>query len=110
MRSRILLVLLLAVSLALVPALASGATPRKRDLTATLHMAVIGENGDNGAVFAGELVGRPIPRAAVILRNSVEGTTSTGTAILYAKRQVPGHVQDHRRKRALPRRYRQGHV
>jgi hypothetical protein len=70
-----------------VPALATGAPAKKtRALTGSLHMAIIGQNGDNGRVFAGEMTGKPIPRSAVILRNTVEGSTSTGTAILYAKR------------------------
>lgn len=87
MRSRILLVLSVAVALALVPALASGAPAKKtRSFSGSVHMAVIGQNGDNGFIFAGELVGKPIPRAALILRNKVEGSTSTGTAIVYAKR------------------------
>jgi hypothetical protein len=87
MRSRILLVLSLATCLALVPALASGAPAKKtRALTGTLHMAVIGPNGDNGNVYAGELLGKPVPRSAVILRNTVEGSTSNSKAIAYAKR------------------------
>jgi hypothetical protein len=87
MRLRILLVLSLAVAFALVPALASGAPAKKtRTLTGSLHMAVIGPNGDNGAVYAGELIGKPIPRSGLILRNQVEGTTSTGKGIVYAKR------------------------
>jgi hypothetical protein len=85
MRSRIPLVLLLAACLALVPA-AGASAAKTRTLAASLHMAIIGNNGDNGRVFAGELVGRPIPRSAVILRNKVEGSTSTGVAVLYAKR------------------------
>ena len=88
MRSRILLVLSLAACLALLPALALAGAPAKktRALTGNIQMAVIGDNGENGRVFAGELNGRPIPRAAVIVRNKVEGTTSTGTAIVYGKR------------------------
>jgi hypothetical protein len=87
MRSRILVVLSLAACLALVPALASAAPAKKtRALTGNLQMAVIGQNGDTGSVYAGELNGRPIPRAAVIVRNKVEGSTSTGAAIVYAKR------------------------
>jgi hypothetical protein len=87
MRSRVLVVLSLAACLALSPALVPGAMAAKtRALKGTLHMAIIGNNGDNGRVFAGEMIGKPIPRSAVILRNKVEGTTSTGTATVYAKR------------------------
>ena len=87
MRSRVLLVLSLAVCLAFSPALVSGAMAAKtRALKGTLHLAIIGNNGDNGRVFAGEMIGKPIPRSAVIVRNKVEGTTSTGTATVYAKR------------------------
>jgi len=85
MRSRILLVMSLAACLALVPATGAQAA-KTRTLTGSLHMAIIGNNGDTGRVFAGELLGTPIPRSAVILRNKVEGSTSTGVAVVYAKR------------------------
>jgi hypothetical protein len=89
MRSRILLALSLAACLALLPGVASGGTAKRtRALTGNIQAAVIGDNGDNGRVFAGELRGRPILRAAAIVRNKVEGTTSTGTAILYARRGI----------------------
>jgi hypothetical protein len=83
MRYRILLVLALASALAVVPS-ATGATTRTHALQATLHMAVIGPNGTNGNTYAGELVGKPTGRAALVARNTVSGSTSTGKVVEYA--------------------------
>ena len=84
MRHRMLLVLVLLVAsaLALVPA-ASGAARRSHALQANVKMATIGPNGPNGSTFAGELVGKPIGRSALVLRNTVSGSTSTGKGVLY---------------------------
>jgi hypothetical protein len=85
MRIRILLVLVLAAVLAVVPA-ATGATKKKHALDATLHMATIGPNGQNGSTFAGELVGKPTGRAGLVARNTVTDSHSSGKAVVYAKR------------------------
>ena len=85
MRTRILLVVALVLSLVVVPTATGQAAKRTRSLTGTLHMASIGDNPPSGQVFAGEFVGRPIGRSGVILRNQVSGSTSTGKAVVYAK-------------------------
>jgi hypothetical protein len=85
MRSRILLALALALALVVVPA-ATGATKKTRNLDATIHMAMIGENGPNGSKFAGELAGKPTGKAALLFQNTVTGSTSNGKGVLYTKR------------------------
>jgi hypothetical protein len=86
MRTRILLVVVLALSLVVVPA-ATGQSGKKktRTLTGSLHMADIGDNPPSGQVFAGEFTGKPLGRSALVLRNQVSGTTSTGKAVVYTK-------------------------
>jgi hypothetical protein len=84
MRTRILLAMALVLALVVVPA-ATGATKKKRDLQATVHMAVIGPNGQSGSQFAGEFVGRPLGKAALLFQNTVTGTTSNGKGVLYTK-------------------------
>jgi hypothetical protein len=84
MRTRILLVLALALALAVVPA-ATAQAAKTRNLTASLKMAMIGQTS-SGAVFAGELLGTPLRRSGMVLRNAVAGSTSNGKAVVYAKR------------------------
>lgn len=81
MRYRILLVLALAAALLVVPAAAGAATTHA--IQAKLHMAVIGPNGQTGNTYAGELVGKPFGRAALVARNTVSGSTSTGKVVVY---------------------------
>jgi hypothetical protein len=84
MRTRILLVVALAVSLFVVPIAVGGQPAKKtRNLRGTLTMAAIGPNGDSGMKFAGEYAGRPIGTAAVLFRNRVEGPASDGRAVIY---------------------------
>jgi hypothetical protein len=86
MRTRILVLAVLAVSLVVVPAATGGQPAKKtRDLTGTLKMAMIGPNGQSGSKFAGEFNGRPIRRSAVLFQNTISGTTSTGKAVIYTK-------------------------
>jgi hypothetical protein len=87
MRTRILVVAVLALSLVAVPAATGGQPAKKtRDLQGTLHMAMIGPNGQSGSKFAGEFAGRPIGRAAVLFQNTITGTTSNGKAVIYTKK------------------------
>jgi hypothetical protein len=81
-----LVVAALALSLAIVPAATGGQPAKKtRNLTGTLTMAMIGPNGQSGSKFAGEFAGRPIGRSAVLFRNTISGSTSTGKAVIYTK-------------------------
>jgi hypothetical protein len=87
MRTRILLVLSLVAALALVPLASAGAPAKKtRNLNVHVKMAAIDSNPPSGSVFAGEAKGKPIGTAAMTARNQVSGSTSTGTAVVYAKR------------------------
>ena len=85
MRNRILLVAALALSLTVLPAAGAQAAERTRDLTGSLRMAMIGQTA-TGAVFAGELRGMPMRRSGLVLRSAVAGSTSSGKAVVYAKR------------------------
>jgi hypothetical protein len=85
MRTRILLVVALVLSLVVVPAATGQSGKRTRNINATLHMASIGDNPPSGQVFAGELTGKPFGRSGMTLRNQVSGQTSTGKAVVYAK-------------------------
>jgi hypothetical protein len=87
MRTRILLVLSLVAALALVPIASAGAPAKKtRNLNLHVKMAPIDSNPPSGSVFAGEAKGKPIGTAAMTARNQVSGSTSNGTAVVYAKR------------------------
>jgi hypothetical protein len=85
MRPRIF-VLALALAVVLVPTAANGqtATSHRNDLT--LRLAVVGDNPPSGTRYAGEAKGKPFGTAAVLARNQVSGSTSTGKAVIYAKR------------------------
>lgn len=87
MRTRILVLAVLALSLVVVPAAPGGQPAKKtRDLTGKLTMAVIGPNGQSGSKFAGEFAGRPIGKSAVLFQNTITGSTSNGRAVIYTKR------------------------
>jgi len=88
MRTRILVVVVaLALSLVAAPAATGGQPAKKtRSLQGTLTMAMIGPNGQSGSKFAGEFAGRPLGKAAVLFQNTIEGSTSTGKAVIYTKR------------------------
>jgi hypothetical protein len=86
MRTRILLAAALALSLVVAPAAVGQSGKKTRNLTGSLKLASIGQNPPSGTVFAGELTARPIRRSAVIVRNQVSGSTSTGKAVVYARR------------------------
>jgi hypothetical protein len=86
MRPRILLLLAVVAGLVAVP-IATGATAsRSHAVQLTLHMASIGQFSGNGVIFAGEVVGRPTGRSALVLRNTISSSSGSGTAVLYAKR------------------------
>jgi hypothetical protein len=86
MRTRILVLVALAISLVVVPAATGGQPAKKtRDLDGTLRMASIGPNGQSGSKFAGEFTGRPLRRSAVLFQNTVTGSTSNGKAVIYTK-------------------------
>jgi hypothetical protein len=84
MRTRILLVVALAVSLVVVPAATGQSGKKTRTLNATIHAAVIKQEAGN--VFAGELTGRPTGRAGIVIRAAPDGEEIVGRAVLYAKR------------------------
>jgi hypothetical protein len=83
--SRILLVAALALSLVVVPAATGQSGKKTRDVNGTVHMAAIGPYGSAGTTYAGEFVGKPARRSALIVRSTVEGTTATGKVVQYAK-------------------------
>jgi hypothetical protein len=85
MRPRIF-VLALALVVVLVPAVAIGQTTTSHPINANIRLAVIDDNPPSGSVYAGEVKGKPFGTAATVLRNQVVGTTSTGKAVIYAKR------------------------
>ena len=86
MRRSIFLLGLALVAAAVPPA--SGQTAARKSHSVDLHMrlAVINQNPPAGSVFAGEVKGKPLRTAAIIARNQVSGTTSTGKVVIYAKR------------------------
>jgi hypothetical protein len=86
MRLRIL-ALALALVAVLVPAAAIGqTTSSSHQLDLHMRLAVINQNPPSGSVYAGEVKGKPLGTAAITARNQVSGTTSTGKAVIYAKR------------------------
>jgi hypothetical protein len=85
MRSRILLALALVAALVAVP-VATGATKKTRALNATARMAVISEPGARPVKWAGEVVGRPAGRSAIVLQSTANGPNATGNAVLYTKK------------------------
>lgn len=85
MRSRILLALALVAALIAVP-VATGATKKSHALDMTARMAVISESGARPIRWAGEVVGKPTGRSALILNSAAVGQDATGKAVLYAKR------------------------
>jgi hypothetical protein len=86
MRSRILIILSLVAALAVVPVATAGAPAKKtRVLNVHVRMAAIDSNPPSGSVFAGEAKGKPIGTAAMTARNQISGSTSNGTAVVYAK-------------------------
>jgi hypothetical protein len=85
MRYRILLVLTLAAALAAVP-IATGATTKSHPLNATARMAVISPDGASPIKWAGEVLGKPAGRSAVVLTSTATGSDAKGTATLYSKK------------------------
>jgi hypothetical protein len=86
MRLRILLAAVLVLALVVAPTATGGAPKKKtRTLEGTIHMAVIGDNGQTGSKFAGDFVGRPLRRSALLFQNTISGTTSTGKGVIYTK-------------------------
>ena len=86
MRSRTL-VLALVLVVVLVPAAAIAQTAsRSHSVDLNMRLAVINQNPPSGSVYAGEVKGKPFGTAAITARNQVVGTTSTGKAVIYAKR------------------------
>jgi hypothetical protein len=85
MRYRMLPVLALAAVLALV-SVAAGATTKSHPLDATARMAVISPDGASPVKWAGEVVGKPAGRSAIVLKSTANGSDATGKATLYAKK------------------------
>jgi hypothetical protein len=85
MRSRIL-VLAFALVVVLVPAAAIGQTATSHRIDVSMRLAVVGDNPPSGNLYAGQVKGKPFGTAAILARNQVSGTTSTGKAVIYAKR------------------------
>ena len=85
MRSRILLVLALAAALIAVP-IATGATKKRHAVDMTVRMAVISETDASPVKWAGEVVGKPAGRSALVLISTATGQNATGKAIQYTKR------------------------
>ena len=83
MRFRILLALALAVALIAVP-IATGATQRNHAVNETARMAVISPSGAP-LKWAGEVVGKPGRRSALVLQSNATGSNATGKAIQYTK-------------------------
>jgi hypothetical protein len=84
MRFRILLALALVAALIAVP-IATGATKKSHALSSTARMAVISESGASPVKWAGEVVGTPVGRSAIVLQSTATGSTATGKAVLYTK-------------------------
>jgi hypothetical protein len=84
---RIILVLGVTLVVAAVPA-ASGQTAARTShrVDITMRLAVINQNPPTGSVYAGEVKGKPLGTAAIIARNQVSDSTSTGKVVIYAKR------------------------
>lgn len=85
MRTRIILVLALALALVVVPAAVGAPKKKTRNVNATVQMAMVGPNGQNGSRFAGELTGKPFGVSAILFRNTITGSTSKGKAVVYTK-------------------------
>ena len=89
MRLRLVRALALALVLALVPAAAAEAGQAKkktRTIDATLLVARIGDNGPSGSMFAGRGTGAPFGVSALLAKNTVSGSTSTGKAVVYNRK------------------------
>jgi hypothetical protein len=86
MRVRILLALTLVLALVVAPGAAEAAKKKTRNLRGTIHMAMIGPNGNSGSKFAGEYVGRPLGTAALLFRNTVANSESNGKAVIYTRK------------------------
>lgn len=84
MRFRILLALALVAALIAVP-IATGATKRNHAVNETARMAVISPAGSSSIKWAGELVGKPGRRSAIVLNSTRTGSTAAGKAIQYTK-------------------------
>jgi hypothetical protein len=84
MRFRIPLALALAAALIVVP-IATGATTKRHPVNLTARMAVISESGAP-LKWAGEAVGKPGGRSAIILNSTASGSNATGKAIQYTKK------------------------
>jgi hypothetical protein len=84
MRSRIILALALVAALIAVP-IAIGATKKNHALDMTARMAVISESGASPIKWAGEVVGKPTGRSALVLTSTAAGQNATGKAVLYTK-------------------------
>jgi len=86
MRRSILLLGLALVAAVVAPASGQTAARKSHSVDLRMRLAVINQNPPSGSVFAGEVKGKPLGAAAIIARNQVSGTTSTGKVVIYAKR------------------------
>jgi hypothetical protein len=85
MRFRILLALAVAAALVAVP-IATGATKKSHAINSTARMAVISESGASPLRWAGEVVGKPGGRSAMLLQSVLNGSAAAGKAILLTKK------------------------
>jgi hypothetical protein len=84
MRFRILVALAVAVALIAVP-IATGATKKSHAIDSTAHMSVISPNGARPVKWAGEALGKPGGRTAILLNSTATGSNAVGKAIQYTK-------------------------
>jgi hypothetical protein len=80
--------LVLSLALMLAPASASGAAKQTRTLDVRARLAAIAPITPTGATLAGDIRGRPIGLAAIIVksRTSPHGTTAEGSTVLFARK------------------------
>jgi hypothetical protein len=85
---RLGLPLVLALALVLAPATASGAAKQARTLDVRARLAAIAPITPTGATLAGDIRGRPIGLAAIIVksRTSPDGNSAEGSTVLFARR------------------------
>ena len=85
---RLGLPLVLALAPVLAPTSASGGDAKTRTLDVRARIAAIAPITPTGATLAGDIRGRPIGLAAIIVRSrtSPDGTTAEGSTVLFARR------------------------
>jgi hypothetical protein len=79
---------LLALALALAPATATGGGERSRTIDIRARLAAIAPITPTGATLAGDIRGKPIGLAAIIVKTktSPDGNSAEGRLVLFARR------------------------